>query len=387
MTKVLEQAEEWYESHESLLARANAVKTGASNSLGESITLSELEDAVSSAASDVSVDLEEALALKEIAERIRKWTERAGNAAPMKRSKRVGKGRWSCKGKRFRVEDLSELIDEAKSLPIPTTEVVDRLKKQLQDIQTWRSKAHEDLKEIADAFCCLRSTIDSIHGKSDELQPFLEIEIASDVEKAVEKSSNLPIESKVSKESVESCHDKDPSEVDESKPNTDELRSSSSPTCGFDEKNKVEYLISNLLNEARQTGVVTAEEDVINELDKIATWCGKSLKTLKNSSELLEKRTYQNFNSLVAAGKELLALPDSNPVDIDSDLSQSLRSSWSTLVEEQLCRLGKLEANRDDFIKWSKAAQNLMSAKEKKITIEDIEELALQSRKYPSCKL
>jgi len=386
MSKVLEQAEVWYKSNESLLERANAVKNGdTAASLGQSITLSELEDAVSSAASNISVDLEEALALQKIAERIQRWTERAGNAAPIKRSKRVGKGRWPCKASRFRVEDLENLIDEAKYLPIPTNEIVERLKKQLEGIRTWKYKAHKDLKEVANAFCCLRSKIECTHGKPDE--QVLCVEKTSKVDEGTDESPpKISVEVKQVDEPLDVDHaqhtiEDHESELDMDEPNREHQTYDSGGTI---DKNVVDYLISNLLNESRQTGVVTAEEEVINDLEKISAWCCKSLKALKNSNELLEKRTYQNFNALVTAGKELLTLPDSKPADFDLDLWQILRKSWSTLVEDQLRRLGKLEANRDDFIKWTKTAQSLMAAKEKKITIEAIEQLAEESRKYPS---
>jgi hypothetical protein len=166
MARVLSQAETWFEKNESLLVRAGILKVGGNVCVGLA-TLTELTNAATAASSDISLDLEEAVALKEVVAKIQSWVDRTGNAAPIKRSKRVGKGRWSRKPTRFRIDDLVELINEAKMLPIPTADEVQRLEAQLNDVHIWRIKAHDDLKAIASGFDGLRTTIESVHGSPD----------------------------------------------------------------------------------------------------------------------------------------------------------------------------------------------------------------------------
>jgi hypothetical protein len=126
MSRILAQAESWHDEFGNLLVRSGVsaapLTTDCPNRL---VTLEEVNDAVESAASNVSLDLDEALALKDLGERIQRWQDRVLVAAPM-RSRRVGKGKRQCN--RYSVDDLISLIDEANTLPIQTEEDVERLR-------------------------------------------------------------------------------------------------------------------------------------------------------------------------------------------------------------------------------------------------------------------
>ena len=92
------------------------------------VTMEEINAAIESAASNVSLDLDEALVLKGLGERIQKWQDQVLVAAPT-RSMRVGKGKRQ--HNKFSVDALRSLIHEAQTLPIKMEEDVQRLNQQL----------------------------------------------------------------------------------------------------------------------------------------------------------------------------------------------------------------------------------------------------------------
>lgn len=492
MARVLAQAEAWFEKNKSLLIRAGIMKVDGNICVGLA-TLSELSNAAAAASTDVSLDLEEAVALKEIVTKIQSWVDRTGNAAPIKRSKRVGKGRWSRKPTRFRIDDLVDLISEAKMLPIPTDDEVHRLTVQLNDVHAWRLRAHDDIKEIANGFHNLRATIQTVHGAPEDFYNAESIrrltnlhkpEVASDCSAATDAMENddatekgivaesqdvslprdtsaIPIDSQKqndenlfqskevliapgdSKESLNpsqslestrplecgSSHyakedskarvgisrvttepqdnvqaEVDSQEVAKIGSDSDDgadtrhigeestLETSSQSSVGeldldLAGQSKVEQSIAAMLTEARLIGVVTGEEDVVLSLESVSKWCGKSLRALEKPCDLYEKRTYNQLDGLIQAGQSLLETAStSEDKGIDRELANMLRTSWSFVVKDQLRRLEKLRSHRDKFAEWSKLAQALMSAREKKITFEALDDLAEQSQEYPACK-
>ena len=70
VARILAQAETWYKKHESLLLRCSSNSQQADGiSRQQNVQIAELTEAVESAASGVSLDLDEALELKELAEK------------------------------------------------------------------------------------------------------------------------------------------------------------------------------------------------------------------------------------------------------------------------------------------------------------------------------
>lgn len=420
MARVLGQAENWFEKNLSLLCRAG-VRDSDGNSAVGTVTLLELTNAVAEASSEISLDLQEALALQEIVDKILSWVDRVSNAAPIKRSKRVGKGRWSSRPTRFREKDLVDLIEEAKTLPIPTGDEVLRLQTQLDEVNAWRIKAHRDLKEIANGFHNLGASIESMHGSCEDFfSDQSRLRIYADRGKASLSSETIPREIEANVDAMEiddiaesgrvgadsapdlvevypitdlgsSSHSQVvtsigvATDVNDDLGSQIEVTSSGESSSNPDKECQVERLISTLLHEARQTGVMTREEDLIASLEIISKWCSKTLRALEHPHDLYEKRTYAGFNSLMESGEALLEVPIGES-GLDGELEELLRNSWSSVVRQQLVRLENLRTHRDKFVEWSKVAQILLSAKDKKLTFEAIDEIAEQSRQYPSCK-
>jgi hypothetical protein len=76
MSRILAQAESWHDEFGNLLVRSGVsaapLTMDCPNRL---VTLEEINDAMESAASNVSFDLDEALALKDLEERIQQWQD------------------------------------------------------------------------------------------------------------------------------------------------------------------------------------------------------------------------------------------------------------------------------------------------------------------------
>ena len=70
----------------------------------------------------------------------------------------------------------------------------------------------------------------------------------------------------------------------------------------------------------------------------------------------------------------------------DADLIPSLNLSWGGLLSDQLVRLKALQLHLDEFITWSKRAHQLLSSKENRVTLKELNELAEQSYDYPCSK-
>ena len=132
MSRILGQAKSWHEEFCDLLVRSGvsaAAKEPSSTDCPKGlVTMEEINAAIESAASNVSLDLDEALVLKGLGERIQKWQDQVSVAASM-RSMRVSKGKRQ--HNKFSVDDLRSLIHEAQTLPIKMEEDVQRLNQQL----------------------------------------------------------------------------------------------------------------------------------------------------------------------------------------------------------------------------------------------------------------
>ena len=147
--------------------------------------------------------------------------------------------------------------------------------------------------------------------------------------------------------------------------------------------------ISSLVESSKLTGIGTTEEEVAVILEKVAKWILRSLKCIDSPKEVYEKNAFRPFDEFVETGVELLAIRDSLGSDMeldDTDLIPSLNLSWGGLLSDQLVRLKALQWHRDEFITWSKRAPRLLSSKENRVTLKELNELAEQSHDYPCRK-
>jgi len=379
ISRILIQAESWFSEHQTLLVQCNIITTQ-SPPPHRFVAMSDMTQAVESAYSDVSLDLDEAVQLKELTEKTSTWFERVSNVsnAAAKKSKRAGRG------PRLTVTDLNNLIEEAKTLPVETEQEVKHLHTQLSEVKIWKSKASQQLVVIADAFVNLRQKIDLAFGAAGEFSfdQFTKSDNVlctdkdggSDVEKTGEAVLSLP----KSSEENEAASDSASTLV------TD-FDSESNSIMGNADIN-LHRLIQELQEGAKSLGVVTEEVEMAELLEKVCRWSLRSLKYLSTPREIFDKRFFGAFDRFIAEGEDLRLQGASidqgtKPNGIDADFV----ASWSDLLNDQCSRLGILHDERVKFTAWCNEATRALKD-QKKLSLEKLNVIAERSRNFPAGK-
>lgn len=383
ISRILAQAESWYEKHQSLLERCN-LEHSQPQSPRSVVQLSEMSKAVESAASSVSLDLDEAMELKRLMKRIEKWFDRATVMAP-KRSKRHNSRSKS----KVTVEDLVSLIEEASRLPVDTDEELKRLQMQLSVIQTWRSSASHELEKITSGFQLLRERINTVYGPPKEFSRDGGSKSNDDDDRGDETGGrSTPAHGNL----LDSTANKIPEDpCDDSMSRTDTSTTGSEADLGiFSSLDKGDFNVHRMIKEfekgAKETGVVTAEVEISDLLDSVSRWCVRSLKYLDSPKEIFDKRFFGAFDRFIRDGNELYERSTCSGFSAeDIPVAEALSSSWGTVVSDQLERLEILRAEREQYTVWCDAAAQVLSD-EKKLTVEKVQELADESRAFPSSK-
>uniref|UniRef100_A0A6U6EVL1 PHD-type domain-containing protein n=1 Tax=Odontella aurita TaxID=265563 RepID=A0A6U6EVL1_9STRA len=355
MNRILSQAEDWFNEHKGLLAsfKILADKDSESESPASIKYASVKMDSVNVAiekASELSVDLEEAMQLKALAEKSQEWFTRALAIAP-KRSKRNARGKKKVNRERHSLDELLSLVKEAAQLPIDISEDLDRLQMQLTEVQSWRLQAQCEIKSISAAFDKLHSERLAYYGAP-----------SSHMDKPLENQKGVtPIESN-----------------SQSPP-----KSTSKASEGL----KVHRMIGNLVKSVQSISIYTTEEGVAEMLGRVSKWCTKAAVIIATPGHIFEKRYYKDLDNLIADGEVLLQesnADDSGAVELDdASLMTELKTSWVQLVSDDKIRLEKCQKRRDEFMSWCETTEAILSATDKKIPIETLRDLGQQSLVYP----
>jgi hypothetical protein len=385
-TRILGQAEAWYEKYQSLLVRCKFEESERQPPRSV-VDLSEMNKAVEAAAANISLDLDEAIDLKNLVIRVEKWFDRAMIAAP-KRSKRHAKSKI-----KFTIADLVNLIDEASSLPVNTDEEMKRLQVQLNDIQKWRSHALHELNSVASGFEKLRENIVLAYGAPKEFnrdrggksteEDDENMDEARDCHHSQDNGNSMDIEK------MEKAASKDAGDGNMSQTDTASTAGSDSELGCFAQLEKGDFnvhrMIKDLLKGATGTGVITPEAEKAELLDHVSKWCIRSLKYLHSPREIFDKRFFGAFDRFITEGNELLETSKSAGTEDDQE-ADHLRESWGGIFSDQLERLEILRAEREEFTAWCDTAAQVLSD-EKKLTVEKLQELAGSSRHFPASTL
>jgi hypothetical protein len=378
ISRILTQAEVWYAAHTSLLNRFKSISLS-NRSPRSNVELSEIEKAAESAASDISLDLDEAIELKELLERIQTWFDRVSIVAP-KRSKRHNKAGRS----NFTMNDLIGLIEESSSFPVDVESELKRLQTQLNSIQAWRLHAAHELQGIALGFVKLRESLDVAYGIPKEF--------------CIDRLSKLTMEGAVANNAndrdeeleIDSVHQMPLNNLENSE-DVPQPRTASSdedislhPTAETGYHN-VHRMIRELKNGAKENAVTTEEAEVAELMDSVSRWCLRSLKYLNSPREIFDKRFFGAFDRFVSEGNELLRKHEMQKTSFAGTSNKSLSSCWSAVVSDQLERLEILRSEREKFIRWCELANQVL-LDEKKVTAEKLKELAEKSRCFPAGK-
>jgi hypothetical protein len=373
--KILAQAESWYHKYRYLMDYCQDRGRIATKSRLE---VSELENAVDAAVSEVALDLEEAIELRDLLKRIESWCDRASIVIGDKR-RRAGKKIT------FTVEALAELIDEAETLPIEAKENVRLLKAQLASIESWQRKAAADLDGIVGGFEHLREAIVETYGmptafsresmKENEgpnknvMQEFTETTEAKSFSTDVTTSDD---EKKLIEDNVSHCGTVSTMASDQ------ELNSLAHLGNG---ECTIHAMIKALGRDGKHSCLITPEGEIATQLDVVWRWCLRSLKYLESHRDIFDKRFFGAFDRFLAEGKDLLKA--SGLVKEEKGLLKRVAVSWGVVVGDQLERLGVLLSEREEFVAWSDAVEHALSLEDKRLTIEKLREFERLSNSFP----
>jgi hypothetical protein len=392
VARILAQAEAWFEKYQCLLNRLNNI-SNPSNIYAKTVApigLSELTDAISDSEAMLSFDLEEVLSLKRVVDRIHQWFNRVATVAPLKRSKRVGKSRWSSKATRCTLDELNLLLHDAKTLPIYTDDEEQRIQLQISEIQQWQKVAQQKIQTMA-------SVIQSIGGRMAQQKGASLPSIWND------GYSSFSIEDKSCFKCIQvhNSHGKNhlphgykhSSLHEESQSSEVETPFDLSLLCSMepDDYNiliNADTCITMLIEEAQKLGVMTFEEEVLVNLEKVVKWFISSVHILASPIKLYENNASPKLTELLQSGDDIRKCCSNEllTLDLHSSFGQIVQSSWSEIIKHQLKLLENLNIQRDTFLNWSSNVELLLSVKEKKLTFDTIDELVTQSQQYPSCK-
>lgn len=379
ISRILAQAEVWYEQHHSLLIRCNLESSGSKTGKSH-VELAEMEKAVESAAADISLDLDEAVRLKDLVDEIRQWFNRVAIVAPQ-RSKRQNRTSRSS----FTIDDLLELIEESSSFPVDVTGDLKRLQIQLSVIQTWRLHASHELQRIGSGFAELRESMTSAYGLPSEfrIDRFAKLVGVDDEGNGCEHENRNLSETGSLKDDSETAIGMAASDVlslDGHQP------ARLSTEAG---RSDVHRMIRDLHDGAKGNGVMTVEAELADLLERVSRWCLRSLKYMGSPREIYDRRFFGAFDRFIGEGNELVAnYADQQRKSVGTPYD-CLTSNWSEMMADQLERLNVLRSDRAKFIQWCEVANKVLSD-EKKLTMEKLKDLAEKSRCFPAgrnCKL
>ena len=380
IARILLQAEEWYEEYQSLLVRCN-LEPSSSHLSNSNVDLSEMKKAVEFAASDISLDLEEAVELKLLLEKVEHWFDRVAIIAPM-RSKRQSKVTRST----FNMDDLLSLIEESSTLPLDVQEEVKRLEVQLSTVEAWRVRASKELLQIGLGFVELQKSINTVYGDPSNFQVDSfskeKEEDKEDGTDSYEYQSNKALSDPMEIELNSQTHEENDFRMDMATPNEEDKSDKSITEKGH---SNVQRMIRDLQSSAKGNGVITTEAEIADLLESVSRWCISSLKYLSSPREIFDKRFYGAFDRFIAEGERLFGQYEDQKKKALETTYEGLAENWSRMVSDQLRRLDILRAEREKFIKWCELANQVL-ADEKKLTAEKLEDLAEKSRCFPAGK-
>ena len=438
MKRVLGQAESWYDDHKALLSscgvhvegdegyedNSSDVPMESSNisdgtpdasdspskggsSRSKKIQYDILKEAVDSAL-DVSLDLEEALALKKLLDDSQDWYDRAMGVAP-KRNKRGTRGKKkgeTSAPEKPTLEDLLTLVKEAPDQLIDATVALQRLNMQLSDIQSWRLQAQCTLRDIVNALQDLRNERKLRLGAPEALLSNSSIMAIKENEKEEAGAANTSTEGNgdskdESGDSAENGTDK--MDVDDAptanggsqqvdgpavEPNSIHIENGESAT-----KLGAYQLIANFLKEAKATGIYSVEEEIAELLEIVSEWLSKAAGYIAHPSKLFVKKNFKELDRFIEDGQYLLRTAESldylqeGSIVEDVSLLSDLTMAWSSLVSDEKTRLEKLQFRRDQFKEWDEKVKEVIEEEEKRLSLDVLRDLLKQGTIFPQGEL
>lgn len=360
MARILTQAEAWYEKHQPLLRQCNLEEpnTGASKPI---VDPTEMKNAVQAATSSISLDLEEAIELKKLADRIQHWFGQVSTVVKPKNKRH---------NQKFTTDEILELISESSKLPINVENEVDELRSHLQAVEEWKSHATKDLEEIGASFLKIQEKMTAAYGPPNKFSIDLLV-----------KNSDWGAEETTENEEMEETEVESATDNVEASNSEDDLID----VIALHDCPEERATIQKLQAEAREIGVATIESEVLDLFDGISKWWLRSLKYLNSPREVFDKRYFGAFDRFADDGDKLVAKCESFEKKTNGSTNAVCGSIWSSFVTGQLDRMKTLRSERGKFVAWCDQAKEIL-ADEKRLTLEKLKSLVKSSKKFPPGK-
>lgn len=376
INRIHNEAEDWMETNQILLQRCG-VDFGekADTSSMKPVSIDEVNNAIDTAAKELSVDLDEVKLLNKMAEQSQGWFDQALTFAP-KRNKRIV-GSNKDKVEKCALEKVVSLIESASSIPMDTTEDVERLRRLLSEVQSWRLDSQMKIKDIASTIKVLIHERYQFYGKPDKF-----LEVASPEPMDVESPS------------------KDDSSVKNDQSWADPVEQPSLNANGMSNSspdkrngNDVYKMVETLSKSADSVYILTLEEQIAKQLESIMKWCKKIAPIIDSHQNVfVEKRWKKDLDVMIRDGSEMNLSNDKFTVPIPSDgteenaILEMVTKSIVELVSGDMTRLTNLRHKRDEYYLWCKNATEAYIESDKRVPFETLVGLAAECSIYPPSK-
>lgn len=373
MNRIFSQADEWMKKYYPLIKRcgvecsyipAGAVVDGDKSQI--SVKINELSTAIADADSDMTIDLDVIVKLRDILNQAQSWIDRANSMVPKHNVRKRGKL------EKHTLKDLSNLIDQSKSIIVDVSDELGLLKLELSTVISWQIQAQLIIREITNAFLDFQS--ERANGSA--------VVVESQIEESVSRNDVDPTTDVVGSMTTRNINSR--------RPSTSVAGSSESETPSYIEFDGkfIFTLVSNFIKSVNTMNIHTPEERVADELNNVVVWLTQSSRLLNNPSEIYDRKAISKLDKCIESGHNLVDFEHNMAVEIPEDTKfvDDLRQSWAAVVRDDIAHLMNLQVLRDKFIEWYKMADSILASTEKKVTIDMLKELEAQCAIYPSCK-
>ena len=378
MNRIFSQADEWMKKYYPLIKRCgikcNYIPAGADSASDDSSKplMSELSTAVTDADSDVSVDLEVVVKIRELLERAQIWISQVNTVAPKKDPRKKGKQ------EKRSMKELSDLIDESPAIIVDITDELERLKLEQSTTLAWRLHAQQTLREIIATFSNFRKErADVCSGAEPDNS-------ASEALSTTATTGPTPVVNNNMSGSMTTRN------INSRRRALSNAGTSGSETPAYAENGGKHLfpLLSNFLKSIKSMNTLTPEGSVADELSEVMPWFTKTFKLMNSPSDVYDRRNFSKLDKLIESGQKLVNLDSIMAEEIpeDTTLLDDLRQSWAAAVNDDIERLLDLQNQRNKFVDWCEKADAIISSTDKKVSIDTLKELQEQSAGFPSCK-
>lgn len=383
MCKIFSQSDEWMIKYYSLLTRCEIECSYTPSDAElmtvdskESLKIQELSAAVADADTDLSIDLEEVIKLREILDTTQGWIDQVNAIAtkndPRKKGKQV----------KYTMEDISDLMERSSSMIVDVTDELEHLKVEQSIVVSWRLQAQQTIREIIIEFKDFRKDRDD---SSDVIESKnIASETPHDAPDIPPPEDLMQLGHQIAPGSMTTRH------IDSRRGISITSCSSGSVTPALAENGSKHLfsLVSSYVRSVKSVNVLTPEGEVADELNEVVSWLTKTFRLINNPSDIYDKKNYSKLDKAIESGQMLADFNNLLALKIPEDIAlvDELRQSWAAAVKDDIGRLLNLQIQRDTFVEWCEKATGVLSATDKKVTLDELRELEKQSSGFPPCK-